>query len=202
MCRIKDNLDVVDNVVQSFRLKKRLREDVLDLDEIRASALYGLLIADRKWTSEKEKGCAFRTFAQNRAYWQVLEDYRDRLLGGRNCENRPFQISLDVPVQDNESTEMGYTFKDMLKADTDTEAEVVLELEKPTVRSELERLLTTRELIVVGLTFWHDLSQTEIADISGVTGGRISQLLSNALRKLRRSQELYNLHKELRKYEH
>ena len=108
-----------------------------------------------------------------------LEAYR-RVLGEVNhlgCVS--LQETLD-------GSEEGQTFQDCLTDGDATDAEE--RLEQAEIARDLARRLeklSEKERLVISLYYYEELSQKEISGILGVTEGRISQLHSQALVKLK-----------------
>ena len=107
-----------------------------------------------------------------------IEDYRDMLsqVGFLGC------VSLHEEI----SPESGSTMLDLLPDENGPNPLTVLESDDQTHRvAALLEQLTDREKQVVALYYYEELSQKEIAEVMGVTEGRVSQLHSQALLKLK-----------------
>jgi len=92
-------------------------------------------------------------------------------------------VSLNETLSNSQE---GQTFLDALE---DTEAvnpQEYLEYEEMTqiLASQLEKL-SEKERLVVSLFYYEDITQKEIAEVMGLTEGRISQLHSQAIHKLK-----------------
>lgn len=92
-------------------------------------------------------------------------------------------VSLHETLDDSEE---GHTFLESLADDKATDAQEVLENSEMVADlvSHLEAL-SEKERLVVSLYYYEELTQKEIASVLEVTEGRISQLHSQALAKLR-----------------
>lgn len=108
-----------------------------------------------------------------------LEAYRD-LLG---------QVSYLGCVSLNESLEEGDDSRSFLDNLTDEDAPSVLEkLEESELATEVAgylEQLSEKERLVVALYYYEELSQKEIAEVMSLSEGRVSQLHSQALAKLK-----------------
>lgn len=107
-----------------------------------------------------------------------VEDYRDMLsqVGFLGC------VSLHEEI----SPETGSTMLDLLPDENGPNPVTVLESDDLTHRiADMLEMLTDRERQVVALYYYEELSQKEIAEVMGVTEGRVSQLHSQALLKLK-----------------
>ena len=83
-------------------------------------------------------------------------------------------------------TEEGRSFLDSLEdQDTPAPSESIENQELSHLIAELLEELSEKERLVISLYYYEELTQKEIASIIGVTEGRISQLHSQALLKLR-----------------
>lgn len=93
-------------------------------------------------------------------------------------------VPLDQHVSD--STDSDITFVDIL-ADTSLlplDAGLITEADKEIIQGAMTRL-PEREEFVLYLIMWEGLSQTVVADMLGVTEGRVSQLIKQAVDRLR-----------------
>ena len=108
-----------------------------------------------------------------------LEEYREALTRTSHLGC----VSLEESIRGREG---GATFLDSLKAPETHLPEHALERHDLTreLAGHLERL-TEKERLVVAMIYYEELSQKEAAEVLGLTPGRISQLHSQALVKLR-----------------
>ena len=107
-----------------------------------------------------------------------LEGYRELLsqVGHLGC------VSLNEVLDEQNETR---NFMDLLKDDSPSAQE---QLESSTLTEQLARHLETlseKERLVVTLYYYEELTQKEIAEVLDLTEGRISQLHSQALVKLK-----------------
>ena len=107
-----------------------------------------------------------------------LEGYRELLsqVGHLGC------VSLNEVLDEQDETR---NFMDLLKDDSPSAQE---QLESSTLTEQLARHLETlseKERLVVTLYYYEELTQKEIAEVLDLTEGRISQLHSQALVKLK-----------------
>lgn len=201
MCRIRENIDIPRKITDVLVGRKKFNPGIMDASEIYASALYGLFVADRAWTEEKEKVCLFRTFASKRIRYQILDDYRERVPGKRRQgdEIKPSLVSLDAG--DETGSPRDCTFVDFLESGHDVEHQVHLSEIKPAILSSIQKMLTSRQVVVVALYYFGGLDQKEISELFGVSKGRISQLHRKALGRLRESGKLRAIYKEMDRYQ-
>lgn len=184
MCLIQDNIHIVDIVSRSFAKNMGDDNHIFSEEDVRASALYGLFVAERKWIGRKRRECSFQTFASKRVRCQILDDYRDRLPLRRNSAGYPRPILVPIEKQ-----------KHNLFCPREIE-EIVLSRQRQSVlKREMKDLLTEKEYEVVNQIFFLFKSREEVGESIGVHRTYVSILLSSAKDKLRKSECLYNLYK-------
>jgi RNA polymerase sigma factor for flagellar operon FliA len=99
----------------------------------------------------------------------------------RDHASRAAQVALDEPSPAGE----GAALSDVL-ADSSPAADEVLDRQgtEQRLRAALEAL-EPRERLVIALSFYEELSQRQIAEVLKVTESRVSQIRTQALRRLR-----------------
>ncbi len=107
-----------------------------------------------------------------------LDDYRHML-------NQVCHLGCVSLNETLDSTEDGSNFLDMLADDSPSVQQQIEHSElAQTIAAQLEKL-TEKERLVISLYYYEELTQKEIAEVLGLTEGRISQLHSQALVKLK-----------------
>ena len=122
-----------------------------------------------------EAGAALGTYA--------LRCARNRMLDYLKRERRITQhtISGDTPANDNQETLFDTVAYQPRIFDTPDTALLFGQLHKALL------LLPPREYALVDLSFYHELSQLDIANRFHITRARVGQILDQAIRRLRKS---------------
>lgn len=196
MDRIADNIDIVHKLVGMHAAK--LRTQFFSRDDMFSAGMLGLMKANETYDKHKEKQCTFVTFANKRVYWHILDEYRESFPVSRRLVEDgkvPPTVSLDEPITDNQ--EGSVTFKDNLKSKSNIEIECYNRQLSPIVARELQRILNIRELFVISMVFYDDVSQKDVAYILDLSEGMVSINLKNAITKLQKSKTLKELRAQM-----
>ncbi len=110
----------------------------------------------------------------------TLDEYHDLLAKVSHLGCVSLHEALD-------RTEEGRNFLDNLEdyGDVPTPLEMIENQEITAIIADILEELTEKERLVISLYYYEELTQKEIAEVIGVSEGRISQLHSQALVKLR-----------------
>lgn len=130
-------------------------------------------IDEASWKIENEKGCPATEEELHEVTGLAIKDIR---IGLEALQNNAF-LSLDV-IQD---TVAHHTSEKEGAPYEDTAATEIVDRV-----SKLIDTLTDREKLVLSLYYSDELNMSEAASVMGVTEGRVSQLHSQALTRLRR----------------
>jgi RNA polymerase sigma factor for flagellar operon FliA len=185
----------------------------IEVDDLYAIGIEGLFDAEARY--DASTGHSFETFAEFRIKGAMLDELRRRDFMPRRLRvkaNKLERVARNLhrrlerePTNAELATAMDLSVADYLKLERDVAAyrfvpvETVLDLEVSTptphqqavrrqkieIFAELLQQLSEREQLVLDLYFFRDLTLREIGDVLGVTEGRVSQIKSATVKKLR-----------------
>ena len=100
--------------------------------------------------------------------------------------------SLNVPISED------HEVVDLIEDDNTIDfIEVLFQSElKQLLREKMEELLTLKEKEVLHYYYWDNLSQESISNIYGYSKSNVQRYLNQALRKLKRDQEIQRFYKD------
>jgi RNA polymerase sigma factor (sigma-70 family) len=142
-----------------------------DLDDTRSDALWGLILAARGF--QPDRG-SFANYAALRIEYAIRRGRqirsglpRSEWKGG----DHPTPVSLNTPVGDG-----GPQVLDLLPSPPEADKELL---------TDLLRWLPARECLVLRLRYYHDLTQSDVAIIIGLSQMQVSRIERAALAQLR-----------------
>jgi RNA polymerase sigma factor for flagellar operon FliA len=195
----------------AMQVASRLPRNVL-LDDLIQEGMLGLLDAINRY--EPKPGASFETYAKARIRGSIYDSLRDEDVIPRHVRDKLTQVEraaeelrqgLGRPPEDNEiAAHLGMSIEDYfavldsamsitvvddeLPDVIDETADQTKALQQKQLASRIEdklRELPERERLVLALHYQQDLSFREVAYVMELTPGRISQLHTQALVRLR-----------------
>lgn len=158
---------------------RRTPRRLIEPDEVRAVAYLALCEAAGGWSPER--GVGFRQFAFFRIRAAIVDEIRARVgRAGRPAQHRLYTAqlaSLDQLTDDH-----GFQ-----RGDVDPALATVEDI--AVVDAALARL-PERERFVLTMRIYEDMQVAEIGELLGVSQGRISQLITQAGRRLQRAERV------------
>ena len=160
-----------------------------EFDELVADGLLGLVRAARRYDADHPAGATFTTYAYDYLRGRILTGlhHRHQARGLQRGARRPLSWSLHSPPPGADDGQ--------ILADTISDPDSAKALDTIDRRDQIAALLKCvdrRRAAILELFYIKDHGDRQIADLLGVTPGRVSQLRHQALariRKLARPQE-------------
>jgi RNA polymerase sigma factor for flagellar operon FliA len=194
---IRDHMPLVELVVQ--RMVPQV-PSFMTREDMTSAAMVGLIDAANKY--DPGKGAKFKTFAEYRVRGAILDEMRKLDWFSRSMRDKQTQLTQTMLRLERqlgrspEDTEMAAALNLGLNEYHTLLGEVshlgCVSLHETLDHTEVARILADileelgeKERLVVALYYYEELTQKEIAEVLGVSEGRVSQLHSQALVKLR-----------------
>jgi RNA polymerase sigma factor for flagellar operon FliA len=172
----------------------------LNFDDAFSSTLLGLWRATVNY--DENKGTSFKTYAERRMKGQIIDD---EIKMRQGCK-RPNQVEAEDPLTQKDFVSL-QAMEEKFDS-SDPEYDVLVRCSRPQAEEMVDkrmrreilcncfRILNRKQRIAVTLYYYEDFEQPEIAKILGVSGGRVSQLISESFVKLKRCSDVKFLYKE------
>ncbi|RMA97493.1 sigma-70 family RNA polymerase sigma factor [Hydrogenothermus marinus] len=192
---ILDNLNLVKKVAS--KIYYRIPKGEIDFDELVNIGVIGLMKALDNYDEDKAK---FSTYAYIRIRGEILDYLRSIDIVPRGIrdkikkEEKPIDEIMDMPLSNSAiflsiekaiGNSENLKFVDTLKSDMESPEEYAQKVE---LREKIEatlNLLTENEKRVIQMIFFEEKDLKEISEKLGISIGRISQLKSQAIKKLK-----------------
>lgn len=129
---------------------------------------------------DEGKGYSFSTFATTAIQNEILKDIRVNNADKRKANFNT--ISLETPVSDEDPDSL---LIDLIPSDVDVEKEVIEKMQKEAMYKAIEQL-TFNEKAIIKYYIKYDLTQKEIAAITGHSQAYVSRKLQTIVIKLRK----------------
>ncbi|NDD11256.1 MAG: FliA/WhiG family RNA polymerase sigma factor [Betaproteobacteria bacterium] len=207
--KLKQNSPLVRKI--AMQVASRLPRSV-QLEDLIQEGMLGLLDAINRY--EPKPGASFETYAKSRIRGSIYDSLREEDIIPRHVRDRLTQIertaeelrqTLGRPAEDQEiASHLGMSIEDYFAVLDSSVSITVVDDELPDVEDETAdqvralqqkqltarietklRELPERERMVLALHYQQDLSFREVAYVLDLTPGRISQLHTQALVRLR-----------------
>jgi len=140
----------------------------IDGDDLEQSAVVGLLEAAKAY--EGRNGAKFETYAGNRIFGAIIDQIRNAKTGTRHGKS----------IEQNNQDQIDHIASNDKSPHECVHGRKVLEC-----LSKARELLSERERIVIDLYYEHEFNMDEIAQVFGLTQGRISQIHKRGIEILR-----------------
>jgi RNA polymerase sigma factor (sigma-70 family) len=185
---IEQNKGIVFKIVNKFYTQGTSPINKEDLEQ---EGFIGLMTAADKYRLDMENKAQFITYAVHWIYRNIYS-----LAIGRSTKdigNNKFYnncTSLNVPIGIDEDIELMETIEDDNNDYINIDEQIYLKQIRTDLESVMAKCNSLREREILQFRYgWHtrQMTMNEIGDIYGITGERVRQLQSGALRKLRQS---------------
>lgn len=198
---VEENIGLVKKVAS--KIYYRLPDCEIDFDDLVQVGIIGLLKALDNYNEDKGR---FSTYAYIRIRGEILDflrdqdimpktekdkitiEYADKLGDELPISKSAIMLSLDKIFSENGE---GFSFLDIFASKSKTPEEIYERNEMIEKISEaVEKYLDENERKIIQYLYFEEKDPKEISEIMNISLGRISQLKSRAVEKLRKS--LYN----------
>ncbi len=197
---VLENLNLIKKVAS--KIYYRLPKGEIDFDELVNVGVIGLMKALDKYDKEKAK---FSTYAYIRIRGEILDYLRSLDIVPRGIrdkikkDEKPIDEQMEIPISNSAiflSIEKAINgaedikILDTLRSDIETPEEYA---EKVEIREKLQSImenLTENEKKVLQMIFFEEKDLKEISQILGISPGRISQLKSQGIKKMKKHLKL------------
>ena len=192
---VLENINLIKKVAS--KIYYRIPKGEIDFDELVNIGVIGLLKALDKYDKDRAK---FSTYAYIRIRGEILDYLRSLDIVPRGIrdkirkDEKPVDETMDIPLSNSAiflsiEKAIGDTddlkFVDTLKSNLESPEEYA---EKIELREKLDgvlNLLTENEKRVIQMIYFEEKDLKEISEVLNISMGRISQLKSQALKKLK-----------------
>lgn len=192
---ILENLNLVKKVAS--KIYYRIPKGEIDFDELVNIGVIGLMKALDNYDEDKAK---FSTYAYIRIRGEILDYLRSIDIVPRGIRDKikkkekPIDETMDIPISNSAiflsiekaiGNSENLKFVDTLKSDMESPEEYAQKVE---LREKIEatlNLLTENEKRVIQMIFFEEKDLKEISERLDISMGRISQIKSQAIKKLR-----------------
>lgn len=187
---VLENLPLVKKIAS--KIYKRLPEGTIEFDELVNVGVIGLIKAVENYNEVKAK---FSTYAYIKIRGEILDFLRRLDPLPRNLRNKlknskwdevkeeaVFFLSIEENLFGNSD---GIKIKDTLTSNVLDPEEEIEKKEKIELLSNAINKLSEKEQLVLQLVFVEELDLKSIAEILNISVSRVSQIKTNALKKLR-----------------
>ena len=185
----------------AYRMKTKLPKHI-DMAELISAGTLGLMESLKKY--QADLGIRFETYAESRIRGAMLDELRRLDWFSRGLRQRVRQIDeamwqLEqelgrVPTVEEVHAKTGLSEREIHQGMEALQSQLAIPLDsiEDTLANGPDRIaslidrLTDKEKLVLSLYYTEELNMREVAEVLGVTEGRVSQLHSQAISRLRR----------------
>lgn len=164
----------------------------LEFDDLFQSGVLGLIAAAKKYDFNNEKKAKFITYAIHYINRYILNSVNGR--SGRQEGNNKFYAnctSLNIPIgQDGEITELGNLIEDIDYGFENIEERIYIKQLREQLEGAMSQYNTLEESEILKFRYGWDfkpMTLDEVGEVFNITGSRVREKESKALRKLRTS---------------
>jgi RNA polymerase sigma factor for flagellar operon FliA len=192
---VLENLNLIKKVAS--KIFYRIPKGEIEFDELVNVGVIGLLKALDNYNEDLAK---FSTYAYIRIRGEILDYLRSLDIFPRGIrdkikkDEKPVDENMEIPLSSSAvflsiEKAIGGTedlkLIDILKSNSETPEEYVQKVELREKIEDVLNLLTENEKKVIQMIFFEEKDLKEISEILGISMGRISQLKSQGLKKMK-----------------
>ncbi|EPY2302232.1 RNA polymerase sigma factor-like protein [Clostridium sporogenes] len=169
-------------IVYKLASKFYIRTNSIDKEDLTQEGIIGLMIAAKKFRIDMENSAKFITYA---VYW--IYSKINRFINQKNTND---EISIYTPANEDDTTLLD-TLEDVENSYENIEDKLYNQELRKELNEVMHEHITLREREVLKLRYgWdnnHFMTFNDISELFNLTGERVRQIESGALRKMRNS---------------